>query len=127
MQVSAIIDSYRLMAKTLVEFQLVRWTEFSHEQQLDLNAYQNSLLSRAHDLQTRAVNPAVDQGDVLTETIQQSVLHTRERLQTIDDLPLALSLGALIVALASYVARANRKGIQSAVNQLRYLLDTERP
>ncbi len=126
LQRATIVSNYQLMARTLAEFQLVRWTEFSYEQQLDLNAYQNSLLGRAHDLHTRTVNPAVDQGEQLTEAIEQLVQHVRARLQTAINLTLALGLGAMIVALASHVARANRKGIHSAISELQHLLELEK-
>jgi hypothetical protein len=124
-QLSSIAESYLRMAKALTELQLARWTEFTHDQQLDLNAYQNSLLNRAHDLQTRAVNPAVKQAELLTKSIQQTIGHTCDRLLMTSDVSLALTLGALIVALASYVARDNRKGIQSAFNELNHLLGSE--
>ncbi|QJD80584.1 hypothetical protein [Spirosoma rhododendri] len=124
-QLSSIADSYLRMARTLTELQLAHWPEFTYEQQLDLNAYQNSLLNRAHDIQTRAVNPAVDQAEKLTERIQQTIGYICDRLLIINNIPVALTLGALIVALASYVARDNRKGIQSAFRELNHLLDSE--
>ncbi len=125
-QLSTIANSYSHMARALTELQLARWTELTHEQQLDLNAYQNSLLNRAHDLQTRAVNPSVDQAEWLTERIRQTIGHICNQLPTTGNVSLALALGALIVALASYVARDNRKGIQSAFNELTHLLASER-
>ena len=110
------------MARTLTEFQLRRWSEFTHEQQLDLNAYQSSLLNRAHDMQSRAVNPSVDQPRVLTLTVQEAVRDACAGLPELHNLTLALNVGALIVALASYVARANKRGIQTAVDELHHLL-----
>ena len=53
-QISVIANAYCSMARALNQFQVMRWPEFLYEQQLDLNAYQTSLLNRAHDLQTMA-------------------------------------------------------------------------
>ena len=49
-QLNGIIKGYYSMARALNEYQVIHWAELSHEQQLDLNAYQNSLLNRAQDL-----------------------------------------------------------------------------
>ncbi len=124
-QLVAIANGYRSMARALNEFQVMRWSEFSHEQQLDLNAYQNSLLNRAQDLQTMAVRPAFKNTAEMAEGIQRATQEAKNSLKRIRNLTLALNVGAITVALASYVARANLQGIQTALRELSNLLVTE--
>ena len=102
-----------------------RWPEFSHEQQLDLNAYQNSLLNRAHDLQALTVRPAFASATDVTESIERATREAQDSLTHIRSLTVALNVGAITVALASYVARANVRGIQTALRELDNLLVTE--
>ena len=124
-QIAVIANSYRTMARALNEFQVTRWSEFSHEQQLDLNAYQNSLLNRAQDLQTMAVRPAFRNTADMTQGIIQATDYATDSLKHIRNVTVALNAGAITVALASYVARANLRGIQTALRELGNLLVAE--
>lgn len=124
-QVVVIANGYRSMARALNEFQVTRWPEFSHEQHLDLNAYQNSLLNRAQDLQMRTVRPAFKNTVEMAQGIQQATQQAKNSLKHIRNLTVALNVGAITVALASYVARANLRGIQTALRELADLLVTE--
>lgn len=124
-QVVAIANGYRSMARALNEFQVMRWPEFSHEQHLDLNAYQNSLLNRAQDLQASAVRPAFANATEMAAGIQRATKEAKGSLKRIRNLTVALNVGAITVALASYVARANLRGIQTALRELAELLIPE--
>lgn len=124
-QLVTIANGYRDTARALNEFQVAHWPELSHEQQLDLNAYQNSLLNRAQDLQTGAVKPAFDNVATLATTLQQATDRAKAGLQHIKNITLALNVGAITVALASYVARANLRGVTTALRELSTLLTTE--
>lgn len=124
-QIGIVTNGYRSMARALNEFQAMRWPEFSHEQHLDLNAYQNSLLNRAHDLQTMAVRPAFTDTAGMVDAIQQATLTAKNSLNRIHTLIVALNVGAITVALASYVARANLRGIETALRELGDLLLVE--
>ena len=124
-QIVGIVSGYLSMARALNEFQVLRWTEFSHEQQLDINAYQNSLLNRAQDLQNLVVRPAFKDTTAMAEGIQQATHDAIEGLKHIRNLTVALNVGAITVALASYVARANLRGIETALRELGELLMVE--
>ncbi|WP_461043184.1 hypothetical protein [Spirosoma harenae] len=110
------------MARALNAYQAQHWLELSHEQQLDLNAYQNSLLNRSHDLQTNATRPAFSDAISMAASIQQATTSAQDSLRYIDNTTVALNVGAATVALAAYVARANLRGIQTALRELSDLL-----
>lgn len=124
-QIIGLASGYRDMARALNEFQVTNWPNFTHEQHLDLNAYQSSLLNRAQDLQTGAVRPAFTRAGELAATVQRASKDARGSLKRINDLTLALNVGAVTVALASYVARANLRGIQTALRELGDLMKIE--
>ncbi len=124
-QIIGLANGYRDMARALNEFQVANWSDFTHEQHLDLNAYQSSLLNRAQDLQTGAVRPAFAKAGELAATIQRATKDAKNSLKQISDLTLALNVGAVTVALASYIARANLRGIQTALRELADLLKIE--
>ena len=124
-QIASLVTGYRNMARALNEFQVTRWAELSHEQQLDLNAYQNSLLNRAQDLQTLTTRPAFNQAADMAKTIRQAMEEARVGLHKTRNLTVALNIGAVTVALASYVARTNLRGIQTVLRELSYLLKME--
>lgn len=117
-QLTGIIKGYCNMARALNEYQLQHWTELSHEQQLDLNAYQNSLLNRAQDLLTQASRPAFSNALAMSTGIQRATTDALDSLHRIHNVTVALNVGAITVALASYVARANLRGIQTALREL---------
>ncbi|MFD2572120.1 hypothetical protein ACFSUS_15860 [Spirosoma soli] len=124
-QIVGIADGFRNMARALNEFQVRHWPELTFEQHLDLNAYQSSLLNRAQDLQTLAVRPAFSRAAEMVASIQQATEEAKASLKRIQSLTLALNVGAITVALASYVARANLRGIQTALRELSDLLKIE--
>lgn len=124
-QISGIAAGYNNMARALNEYQLAHWSNLSHEQQLDVNAYQNSLLNRAHDLQERHAKPAFTNVADMASTIQEATFIAQVNLKYIRSLSTALTLGAIIVALAAYVARANIQGIKTILRELRELLERE--
>lgn len=121
-QTNGIANSYNNMARALNKFQVLYWQELTYEQQLDLNAYQNSLLNRIQDIQTRAVRPAFKSAAEMTAIIQQATNEANVAIQRMTDPTVALNIGAITVALASYVARANLRGIQMALRELGELL-----
>lgn len=121
-QINGITNSYSNMARALNKFQVLYWTELTHEQQLDLNAYQNSLLNRVQDFRTRTVRPAFTSAGEMAAIVQQATDEANVSVQRMTDPNIALNVGALTVALASYVARANLRGIQTALRELGELL-----
>jgi hypothetical protein len=124
-QIVDLANGYRDMARALNEFQVLRWPELTFDQHLDLNAYQNSLLNRAQDLQTLAVRPAFEKAADMVKNIQLATDEAKASLKRIHTISIALNVGAITVALASYVARANLRGIQTALRELGELLVTD--
>ncbi|MVM37371.1 hypothetical protein GO730_06590 [Spirosoma sp. HMF3257] len=125
-QRNAIIKGYYNMAQALNEYQVSHWPELSHEQHLDLNAYQNSLLNRAQDLETLSSRPAFVNVLAMSTNVQRATADAQASLKYINNLTIALNIGALTVALAAYVARANLRGIQTALRELNDLLTLEK-
>ncbi|GAB3803564.1 hypothetical protein GCM10028819_33660 [Spirosoma humi] len=117
-QINDLASAYCDMARSLNEFQAVHWTQLTHEQQLDLNAYQNSLLDRAQAMQLRTTRPAFTNADQITIRILEGTHKARASLQQLNDLPVAINVGAITVALAAYAARANARGIELALREL---------
>jgi len=117
-QINELASAYCDMARSLNEFQVIHWTQLTHEQQLDLNAYQNSLLDRAQAIQMRTTHPAFSNADQITGRILEGTHKARTSLQQLDDLPVAINVGAITVALAAYAARANARGIELALREL---------
>ena len=117
-QINDLASAYCDMARSLNEFQAVHWSQLTHEQQLDLNAYQTSLLDRAQAIQTRTTRPAFTNADQITIRILEGTHKARTSLQQLDDLPVAINVGAITVALAAYAARANARGIELALREL---------
>ena len=120
-QIDGIATAYCDMARSLNEFQALHWSELTHEQQLDLNAYQNSLLNRAQDIQTRTSKPAFTNAGQVSILIRQATDKAKASLLQLDNLPIALNVGAITVALASYTAHANFRGIEIALRELEEL------
>ncbi len=124
-QISSIATGYRSLARALNEFQMRQWPNFSVEQHLDLNAYQSSLLNRAQDLQAMAVRPPFTNARDMAVRIRQAAELATSSLNEIRNLSLALNIGAIAVALTSYVARADSRGIQIAIQELGELIKLE--
>ena len=121
-QIDELVAIWQKTAFCLCSFQVKHWNEFSYEQHLDVNAYQNSLLNRAHDLEAKVINPSFRQIEGILDTVRTA---TREGLIVVDqtkDLSLSLSAGAILVALAAYVSRADSDGIQVALRELENVL-----
>ena len=121
-QISTITSSYDAVALALSQYQVQHWSVLTHEQQLDLNAYQNSLLNRIEDMLTHRVRPAFEDADEMAATIQQATDDAKTGLQHMNDPVIALNTGAMIVAMASYVARPNLPGIKTALRELNNLI-----
>jgi hypothetical protein len=121
-QINSLTTAYEDMARALNEYQVTHWSELTHEQQFDLNAYQNSLLNRAHDLQTLTVRPAFTNPAEMEAVVKDALGNAKQRLYRLNNLTVALNIGAIAVALASYVSRANLRGIQTALRELDTLL-----
>lgn len=121
-QIASIANSYRNVARALNELQTRHWPELAFDQQLDINAYQSSLLNRAHDLQSQAVRPAFAQPADIANTIRQATDDACSGLLRIQNLAVAINVGAITVALASSVARANIRGIHTALREMSNLL-----
>jgi hypothetical protein len=121
-QINGITKGYFSMARALNEYQVIHWVELSHEQQLDLNAYQNSLLNRAQDLLSQTVRPAYTNTIILSAGIEKTITDARVSLKRIRNVVVALNIGALTVALAAYVARADLRGIQTVLRELEHLV-----
>ncbi|MBD2705202.1 hypothetical protein IC229_31560 [Spirosoma sp. BT702] len=124
-QINNITEGYRNLARALNEFQGQHWQELDDEQLLDINAYQNSLLNRAHDLQTRTVRPAFPNASDVADQIRLATDKARMGLQYVQDLPVALNIGAIVVAMASYVARPNVRSFQTTLRELDELLKSK--
>ena len=121
-QIKRIATGYRNLARSLNEFQVTHWPSLLVDQHVDLNAYQSSLLNRAQDLQTRLVRPAFVSPRDTTAQIKQATDLAKKSLKKIKSLPVALNIGAIVVALTSYVARADPRGIQVALRELNELV-----
>lgn len=114
------------MAQALNEYQVLHWPELSHEQHLDLNAYQNSLLNRAQDFRKQISRPAFANVVDMATGVQQALADAKTSLKYISNTTLALHVGAITVALAAYVSRANLRGIQTVLRELTDLLASEK-
>lgn len=121
-QISTIASSYDAVALALNQYQVEHWSALTHEQQLDLNAYQNSLLNRIEDILTQRVRPAFEDANDMAATIRQASDDAKAGLQRMTDPVIALNTGAMIVAMASYVARPNLPGIKTALRELDNLM-----
>ncbi|MCY7357373.1 MAG: hypothetical protein LH609_07845 [Rudanella sp.] len=114
---------WREMARNLNAYQGLHWHELTTVQHLDLNAYQNSLLTRAQDTDERAYL-------LLTEptepTFMMALRQIKRAAQTLQDSPeqmIALNLGALTVALAAGITRNNTRTIQLSLSELSVLTE----
>ena len=124
-QTAGIATGYRSMARALNEYQFMHWPALSHEQHLDLNAYQNSLLNRARDLQDQVTRPAFPNAASVATTIQKATTDARINLKRIGNLTVALNVGAIVVTMAAYVARANTGSMPPLLRELGELLERE--
>jgi hypothetical protein len=121
-QLARLITDYNASARSLNEFQVRFWDEFSLTQQLDLNTYQNSLLNRAYDLETKVVSPYFTGAVETIETILKTTAQTRQTIQTIESANIGLNLGATLVALAAAIARSSVRSMEVALREMNGLL-----
>lgn len=120
-QLNQMAQVWREMARNLSVYQASHWTELSTVQHYDLNAYQNSLLTRAQEIDERAyllLNESLE--PALTTSIQL-VDQAAHALHTTDEQAKALNIGALSVALAAGLYRNNESSVQLALSELRNL------
>jgi hypothetical protein len=116
--VLALADDYRLTAHDLCSFQLRWWSSFSVTQQMDLNACQNSLLTRAQDLDQRSSPPFFAQTSQIVELALAATYRGRHALQTTHNALIGLNIGAIMVALAAGISRASSQNIEVAMREL---------
>lgn len=109
---------WRLIAQVLNEYQAAHWAEFSVEQHLDVNAYQNSLLNRANDLETGAVRAIIHDALPAYMDVLNAVTYVKNTLLLNKDLVVGLNIGAMTVALAAAVARGHLKSIEVTLREL---------
>lgn len=114
------------MAQALNEYQVVHWPELSHEQHLDLNAYQTSLLNRAQDFRKQTSRPAFANVSDIVAGVQQAMSDAKTSLKYVGNTALALHVGAITVALVAYVSRANLRGIHTVLRELNDLLASDK-
>lgn len=124
-QLSEMAQVWREMARNLNLWQAQHWNDLSTVQHFDLNAYQNSLLTRAQDIDERGyllltepTEPTFLSALQLVERAAHTLQHTSEQL-------IALNLGALAVALAAGISRNNTRTIQLALTELTTLTSAE--
>ena len=121
-QIDELVAIWQQTAYCLCNLQVKHWEEFSYEQHLDVNAYQNSLLNRAHDLAANLINPSFPQIESVLDMIRNATREGLQLIQHTSELSISLSTGAILVALAAYVSRADSDGIQIAIRELRNVL-----
>ncbi len=113
------------MAYSLNQYQTAHWTRLTLEQQLDINAYQNSLLCRAQDMEDGLTQPTFSNAELLLASVCELTQRAGNELPGMRSLSLALNIGAISVALASAVARSNTQGINNALRELSSLLNSD--
>lgn len=109
-------------AHALNAYQVRHWADFSVKQHLDMNAYQSTLLNFAQDLETQSVTVLFAEAESTLTSIKQATTQAEATLKTIKTLTTALSIGAIIVALAASIARSSASGIELALSELSELL-----
>ncbi len=68
------------------------------------------------------MRPAFEDANDMAAKIQQATNDAKAGLQRMTDPVVALNTGAMIVAMASYVARPNLPGIKTALRELDNLM-----
>jgi len=122
-QLSEMAQVWREMARPLNAYQGQHWYDLTTVQHLDLNAYQNSLLTRAQDIDERAYLLLAEPTEVTFMATLQLIERAIQTLQTVADQVIALNLGALTVALAAGITRNNTRTIQLSLTELRILTE----
>jgi len=117
-QLSEMAQAWREMARNLNAYQGLHWHDLTTVQHLDLNAYQNSLLTRAQDIDDRACLLLTEPTEPTVSLALHLVNQAAQALRVTDQQMVALNLGALAVALAAGIARNNARTIQLAMAEL---------
>ncbi len=122
-QLSEMAQVWREMARNLNAYQGVNWYNLTTVQHLDLNAYQNSLLTRAQDLDERAYLLLTEPMEPTYTSALQLIVRAARLLQATSEQVVALNLGALTVALAAGITRNNTRTIQLSIAELSVLTE----
>ena len=122
-QLSEMARVWREMARNLNAWQGLHWHDLTTVQHLDLNAYQNSLLTRAQDIDDRAYLLLTEPTEPTFALALHLVGQATQTLQITAEQIVALNLGALTVALAAGIARNNTPTIQLAMAELTGLIE----
>lgn len=122
-QLSEMAQVWREMARNLNAYQGLHWYDLTTVQHLDLNAYQNSLLTRAQDIDDRAYLLLTEPTEPTVSMALYLVNQATLVLQVTAEQVVALNLGALAVALAAGIARNNTRTIQLAMAELAVLTE----
>lgn len=122
-QLSEMAEVWREMARQLTAWQATYWHELTTTQHFDLNAYQNSLLTRAQDLDERAYLLLTEPTEPTFLAVLDVVRRATQLLQTTPKRSVVLNVGALIVALAAGVSRNNSRSIELTMSELKLLTD----
>ncbi|KAB7731055.1 hypothetical protein F5984_09565 [Rudanella paleaurantiibacter] len=117
-QLSEMAQVWREMARNLSVYQASHWTELSTVQHYDLNAYQNSLLTRAQEIDERTYLLLNESLETILNRSIQLVDQAAHALHTTDEQAKALNMGALTVALAAGLYRNNVSSVQLALSEL---------
>lgn len=122
---TALADDYKLTAHDLCAFQLRCWSAFSITQQMDLNACQNSLLTRAQDLDQRTTSPFFVQAAHTVAVALKATTRGRQLLATTQDALIGLNIGVIMVALAAGIGRGSVTNIDIALRELDELIQMD--
>jgi hypothetical protein len=117
-QLSEMAQVWREMARNLNAYQALHWHDLTTVQHFDLNAYQNSLLTRAQDLEERTYLILTEPTEPTYALAMQLIDRAAQVLQGVSEQVVALNLGALTVALAAGIVRNNTHTIQLALSEL---------
>lgn len=117
-QLFALARTWKIAAFSLNQYQGRCWNELSLEQHLDLNAYQNSLLNRALDLESGLTKIGFEDNTHALQTISLVTFEAQKAMQTMNVPSVGLNIGAVLVALAAATARSKVKAIQNALREL---------
>jgi hypothetical protein len=122
-QLSEMAQVWRGMAQNLNAYQGLHWHDLTTVQHLDLNAYQNSLLTRAQDMDERAYLLLTEPTEPTFALAQHLIGQAVQAIQITSEQVVALNLGALTVALAAGITRNNTHTIQLAMAELSALTE----
>ena len=122
-QLSEMAQVWREMARNLNAYQGINWHDLTTVQHLDLNAYQNSLLTRAQDMDERTYLSLTDPAGPTYASVMHLIERATQVLRKTSEQVVALNLGALTVALAAGITRNNTRTIQLSLAELSILTE----